>query len=483
MSSPPPPSRRPVFQRLVQALFYRQGVNVLSALQVADFRNLWTGQMISFLGDALAYNTMTLGIIRMAKAEGVPAGHVLSALFVLSAIPSLLLGMVAGAIVDRTDRKRLMIAADVTRGFLALGFLLVHDLDHVWIYIVVSMLLSTVSTFFYPARTAILPLMLAPDQLLAANALAQLTHTLSFVAGAAAAGVLVGAFDATAPSFLFDSLSFFLSAYFIARIGISGKIVREALTTSTPRARSTLRRWGHVLNTQTRRMIADLRFSVRFVFTDQVMRGVLLSSLALMAGLGAANVTFVPLLIDELGMPEEGLGAVNFAQTLGIITSSALVTTATVRKRSPAAIIGGSTLAFGIMTVVVSVTGSYGLMLVVLFVVGMTISPSSIVSSTLIQRHVPSEKLGRASGARGTIVNVANITSMGIAGPLMDRIGARHVFTLAGMTIATAGLIAWWVLRGVPHVPEHAITPQTQENLTTLAAEVSSTPEALPPAP
>ncbi len=465
--------RRPVFQRLAQALFYRQGVNVLSVLQVADFRHLWTGQMISFIGDALAYNTMTLGIIRMAKAADVPAGHILSTLFVLSALPSLFLGMVAGAIVDRTNRKHLMIAADVIRGFLALGFLLVQDLEHVWVYVVVSTLLSTVSIFFYPARTAILPLMLDADQLLAANALAQLTHTLSFVLGAAVAGVLVGAFNATAPAFLFDSVSFFFSAYFIARIGISGKVARRALSASAPRTRSMLRRRAHTLHTQTRRMVADLRFSVHFVFTDQVMRGVLLSSLAVMTGLGAANVTFVPLLIEELGMPEEGLGAIRFMQTLGIITSSILVTTTIVRKHSPAAIIGGSTLAFGLMTIVVSVTGSYGAMLAVLFAVGLTISPSSIVSSTLIQRHVPSEKLGRASGARGTIVNVANIASMGVAGPLMDRIGARHVFTLAGGIIAGAGVVAWWALRDVPHSP-------AQDQVVPIKVIA---PEAAPPAP
>ena len=66
-----------------------------------------------------------------------------------------------------------------------------------------------------------------------------------------------------------------------------------------------------------------------------------------------------------------------------------------------------------------------------------------------MQRHVPSEKLGRASGAQGTIVNVANIASMGAAGYLMDVIGAREVFSLAGVLIFAAGIVSWWVLRSV----------------------------------
>jgi len=88
-----------------------------------------------------------------------------------------------------------------------------------------------------------------------------------------------------------------------------------------------------------------------------------------------------------------------------------------------------------------------------LFLVGLTIAPPQIVASTLMQRHVPSAKLGRASGAQGTIVNVANIASMGAAGLLMDEIGARTVFTIAGVLIFAAGIVSWWVLRNVHDDP------------------------------
>jgi hypothetical protein len=345
-----------------------------------------------------------------------------------------------------------MIAADVIRGVLALGFLLVRDLDQVWIYVLVSVLLSTVSTFFFPARTALLPLILNREQLLAANGLAQLTHTLSFVIGAAAAGVLVGTANATAPGFLVDSLSFFVSAWFIARIRTSGKIASTASLPLSGQVISMTKRL-EILWAGLHQMLGELLVGVRYVFTDQVMRGVLISFLALMLGLGAANVTFVPLLINELGMPEEGLGLIRFSQTIGIVIGSGAVTTSWAARYPARDLIGLSMISFGIMTVVVSAVQNYVLMVAVLFVVGLTIAPPQIVASTLMQRHVPSAKLGRASGAQGTIVNVANVASMGAAGLLMDEIGARTVFTIAGVLIFTAGVVSWWVLRNVHDDP------------------------------
>ncbi len=442
-------TKRTVWGRIGSALFYRNGTSIFSVLGNRDFRNLWTGQLISFLGDSLAYNTMTLAIIRMANDADVSSGKLLSALFVLSALPSLFLGLVAGTIVDRANRKHIMIGADLIRSVLALGFLLVTNVDQVWIFIAVSVCLSTVSTFFYPARTAMLPTIMSKDELLAANALAQLTHTLSAVVGAALAGVMVGLAGATAPAFIADSITFLISAIFIARISASGAAPRRPAVPA-PVAQSVSRIAGAARTLRT--MLSELVIGLRYVVTDQVMRGVLISFLALMLGLGAANVTFVPLLIDELGMREEGLGLIRFSQTLGIVLGSALVTTSIAQRHKARDIIGLSMLAFGVTTIIVSTVTSYALMVAVLFAVGLALSPPQIVASTLMQRHVPSAKLGRASGAQGTIVNVANIASMGAAGLLMDEIGSRAVFMGSGLLIFMAGIVSWLVLRGVEDV-------------------------------
>lgn len=435
-------------RRLLHTMFYRQDTSIFMVLKEHDFRSLWIGQMISFVGDALAYNTLIFAILSMADEEGVKSGQYIGPLAVLSALPPLALGMFAGTVADRVNRKYLMIAADILRGFITLGFLLVSSLDHVWFFYAVSIALSGVSVFFFPARTAMIPLLLDKKQLLSANAMSQLTYTLSFVVGAALAGILVGQFDTTAPAFIADSLSFFISAYFISRITISGKIIRETSFRVKEAGRGMAKQLQQITD-----MYRDLITGVRYVFTDRVMRGVLISFLAMMSGLGAANVTFVPLLVEELGMKEEGIGLIRFSQTAGIILGSAVIAAIATRYKSRD-LIGLSMIAFGITTMMVSITPTYGLMVAVLFLVGLVIAPPQIVAPTLIQRHVPSEKLGRAGGAQNTIVTIANIASMGAAGYLMDEIGARTVFLTAGLIIFAAGFVSWWVLRGVEDISD-----------------------------
>jgi MFS family permease len=457
-------------RRFRAKLFYRDGTSVFSVLAVPDFRNLWIGQMISMLGDAVAYNTMLFAIIRMADDAGKGSGSVIGLLAVIGALPTLVLGLVAGTVADRANRKHVMIVADLLRAFITLAYLFVDEWDKIWIFFVVSVSASVVSAFFYPARTALVPMILNKKELLAANAFGQLTHTLSFVVGAALAGILVGWADATAPAFIIDSLSFFVSAYFITRINISGRISRQEVTQT---AQASLNSLGSIIGSAwntTRAMAGELVVGVRYTLTDTIMRGVLISFLAMMLGLGAANVTFVPLLVNELGMNEAGIGPIRFSQTAGIILSSMAISSLAARYRARN-LIGLGMLAFGVTTVLVAVTRSYSLMIVVLFLVGLTISPPQIIAATLMQQHVPQEKLGRASGAQNTIVNVANIASMGAAGYLMDPIGARSVFAWAGVIIFLAGIVSWWALRDVDDSPQPAAQASEEMRLSELAPE------------
>ncbi len=149
-----------------------------------SFLALWLGQMISFIGDYFYWLAVPIMVERLTGSALLVGLSVIT-----TALPMLFLGPVAGVFVDRWDRKRMMITADVLRALLVLPCLLVRTPDQVWIYYVVGFLMSCVSRFFFPAQNAVLPL-IVPDKsdLLAANGLMQMVQTVGLLAGPALAG-------------------------------------------------------------------------------------------------------------------------------------------------------------------------------------------------------------------------------------------------------------------------------------------------------
>jgi DHA3 family macrolide efflux protein-like MFS transporter len=118
-----------------------------------NFVALWLGQTVSFIGDYFYFLAIP---IMVEKLTGSALAVGLSV--IASTLPTLLLGPIAGVFVDRWDRKRTMIVADVLRGLLVLACLLVKTPDQVWVYYIVGFLMACVSRFFFPAQNAVLPL-------------------------------------------------------------------------------------------------------------------------------------------------------------------------------------------------------------------------------------------------------------------------------------------------------------------------------------
>src|SRR5204863_8556989 len=123
---------------------------------------------------------------------------------------------IAGVVVDRVDRRQVMIVADIIRGCLILGLLLVRTSDQVWIAYLVMTLTVSASAFFEPARTAIIPSLTTSEELLPANALSSATWSAMLAIGASVGGV-VTAVAGRNVAFVVNAASFFASAVFIAR--------------------------------------------------------------------------------------------------------------------------------------------------------------------------------------------------------------------------------------------------------------------------
>jgi MFS family permease len=174
-----------------------------------NFRLLFIGQTISQLGDwfnAVAVYALLLDLTGSATA--------VAWMLIVQFLPMTLVGPLAGVVVDRVDRRRLMIATDVLRGFLILGLLVVRRADQVWIAYAVIAGTVVGTAFFEPARTATIPNITSADELLPANALAAAMWSAMLAVGASVGG-LVTAVAGRNVAFTINALSFFASALFI----------------------------------------------------------------------------------------------------------------------------------------------------------------------------------------------------------------------------------------------------------------------------
>jgi MFS family permease len=180
--------------------------------QNSDFRWLWFGQIISLLGDW--FNLIASASLIATLTE---SGLAVGGLFVVRMLAPFLISPVAGVVADRYNRKHVLILADLGRGIVVLGFLLVRDPAHVWLLYTLTACQLGISGFFFPARNAILPDLVSRRELGTANALSATTWSVMLAFGAALGGLVSGEWG-TYPAFVIDALTFFASAAFLAQI-------------------------------------------------------------------------------------------------------------------------------------------------------------------------------------------------------------------------------------------------------------------------
>lgn len=176
-----------------------------------NFRLLYIGQTVSQLGDwfnAVAIYALLLDLTGSATA--------VAWMMIVQLLPVAIVGPMAGVVVDRVNRRRLMIMTDVLRGCLVLVLLVIRRPDQVWIAYLVMAFTVGAQGFFEPARTATIPNITSADELLPANALSSATWSAMLAIGASIGG-LVTAVAGRNIAFAVNALSFFASAFFIDR--------------------------------------------------------------------------------------------------------------------------------------------------------------------------------------------------------------------------------------------------------------------------
>ena len=265
-----------------------------------NYRRVWIAQVISEIGDY--FNNVAVFSLAL-QATG--SGLVVSAVMLARAIPAVIAGPFAGVLLDRFDRKRIMIASDLARAVVAFTFVLTIRYPEPWLLYLLSALLMLASPFFTAGRAAILPSITSKEELHTANSLTQTTQWATITAG-----TILGGF-ATAGlgyqwAFVVNAVSFVVSAAAVALL--RGKFTAERRAEVRAAA---VRPW------------AEYREGLDYIRSVPLILGIALLHVGWAAGGGAAQVLFALFGEQVFGRGAEGIGTIWGFAGIGLLIRGA----------------------------------------------------------------------------------------------------------------------------------------------------------------
>jgi MFS family permease len=410
---------------------------MIAVLRQRNFALLWFGGLISMAGDWVLRIGLPLYIYQLTGstlATGI--------MFMAGMLPSLLLGSVAGVFVDRWDRKRTMVIANGLLAVSLLPLLLVRSVEWVWIAYIAAFVQSCIAQFFDPAESAMLPLLVGEEDLPTANALNALNNNLARLIGPAVGGVVLAVGGLTAVA-LVDAASFGIAAAMIALITADGRAARAE---GAPAPATTGAPWLAVW----REWLEGLRIVVQTRTVAIIFLLLAITSL----GEGVISVLFAPFVSKIIGGGGTEFGAIASAQAVGGLIGGALIGEVARRVR-PGRLIGVCGILFGLIDLAIFNYPIFGVVLVLMVLVGLPGVGFSTGVTTLLQTGTANQYLGRVFGALGTTSSLLALIGAGLASVLGDRIGIVPVLNLQGGGYILAGSLALVLLA-------HVALPHTQ---------------------
>jgi MFS family permease len=388
-------------------------------LRIPDFRKLWLGQLVSEAGDGLTNLALLVLVNHLTGSTAA-----LAAMAIVLAIPPLTIGLIAGAYVDRADRRRIMLASDLLRAGTVLGFIVVGSADLLWLLYILAFAQATVGTFFTPARGALIPRVVPREGLLAANSVAQATRVVSSIAGAGIGGLLIGLAGVFWPAFVLDGVSFLVSFALIARLPAAIGRVEAAAHHASQSG-----------------LLSSLGEGLRTVASSRRLSTTILALSVCMLGLGAVNVLFVPLLVDVLAVGTAWFGPVELAQSASMILAAGLLGALAARFRASTIV----TVGLVGVAIVIALTGAVTdiwQVLVLMFLAGWFVAPLQAAVVTILQQSVADAERGRIMSVLNAAMSAASVLSMAFAGIAGDAVGVRNVFFIAGALVAVGAVVS-----------------------------------------
>jgi len=394
-----------------------------------NFRRLWTGNLISLLGDW--FNTIAIYTL-VVQLTGSPLA--LGAVFITKMLPWAVAAPLAGVIVDRFNRRRLMIGTDIARGVVVLGFLLIDEPGEVpWLYGLLTAQV-VIGAIFQPAKSASLPNITTPRELLTANALMSATWSTMLAVGAALGGLATEALGISAV-FWIDSATYLVSAVFIYGTTIPQDTEPSKQPLLQAATREIAEGWQHL---RTHPRIGRIAFAK-----------------ATWAVGGGALVYLLTLLGDKLtpGALAAGIGVLFMARGIGTGVGPIVVRGLFQDRTRWPAVLGGAIAFCGVCYLGVSFvpwaaeTTSIVLVCALVIVAHAASGGNWVLSSTMLQKRTEDRYRGRVFSTDWLLVMSMESLSIFAASLLLEAgwVSLGGAFQLfAGLQVAS-GLL-WWMI-------------------------------------
>lgn len=394
---------------------------MLEVLRIRDFRLLWSARAISLLGSWLLVVGVPAYVFRLTGSL-TATGLTLAAEF----LPPLVLGPIAGVLVDRWDRRQMMIAADLLRAA-AVGLLLnVRTSGDIWLIYLALAIESTGTVLFRPAAQAHTPALVGTGPSLSgANALNVVTDGAVRLVGAPLGGALFAAAGFAALVWI-DAATYLISAATIL------------LTTHATATRQNPR--------QVRRVVDELRQGLSFIRTQRTTRALLLINTMFLGANACLTALLVPYGVTVLGGSAQ-IGLVMSALGVGFLLGAPLMRLL-VERIPPANLLATGLTVTGTGYVLLFTATTLTTALPAAVLIGAAGSATLGATQTTLQRAVPNEVLGRISSAMFTGEAAATLTGA-ITGPALAQ--ARSIHQVAYLAAAATVLTAAFALRGLTH--------------------------------
>ena len=388
-------------------------------------RRVFAASVVSGVGDRL--NQVALAALILALTDSVAQA---GAVFVVSLVPYVLFGLVAGALADRWNRRACLVGADVTRAALVA---LIPVAAAVNLPLVYALLfgMSCARMVFVPAQQAVVPDLVDRADLVKANSLIRTAQHLTDVIGFPIAGALVatlvaqlGPLGGTQVAFGLDALSFAASAALLWGL----PAVERSAAAGT--ARESLG--------------SQIGVGLRFLFGHAGVRvNTILFTLGALL-LGSTPVLWIAFAWRVLEAGATGYGLLTALMGAGTFCGVLLVPRVSTRIGKGRTIllgfaaVGGALVGMGLTQYIV-------LAALCAFVSGLGNMLFLVTSVSHVQQHTPSELRGRVFGVRLMLTYAAVSASNGAAGWLADALGASTPMLILGGCAIVMASVAYFI--------------------------------------